>query len=151
MHISNTDAPKVCCICVQGRQHKEALTGTREKATDLLERVHSDICGPMPAPSLNVEKYFITFIDKMSGRVSISLLHSKDGALPAFEAYRVRAAKACGKEIKALRCEGGGEYISRGFRKYLAESGIQHLISTPYNPSDNGLAERMNRMIVENA
>jgi len=151
MHVSNTEGPKVCGICAQGRQHKEAHTGTREKATEILERVHSDICGPMQAPSLNGEMYFITFIDEMSGRVSISLLHSKDGALQAFEAYRARAEKACGKGIKALRSDGGGEYISRGFRKYLAESGIQHMISTPYNPSDNSLAERMNRTIVENA
>ena len=151
MHVSNTNGPKVCGICAQGRQHKEAHTGTREKATEILGRVHSDVCGPMQAPGLNGEKYFITFIDEMSGRVSISLLHSKDGALPAFQTYRVRAEKACGKEIKSLRRDGGGEYTGKAFRKYLAESGIQHIVSTPYSPSDNGLAERMNRTIVENA
>jgi len=84
MHVSNTEGPKVCSICVQGRQHKEAHTGTREKATETLKRAHSDICGPMQAPSVNGEKYFITVIDEISGRVSISLLHSKDGGLPAF-------------------------------------------------------------------
>jgi len=153
MEVSNGDegAAKICGICAQGRQHKEPQTGVRERATEILAIVHTDICGPMQTPGLHGEKYFITFTDEMSGRVSICLLQSKDGALTAFEAYRVRAEKACGREIKALRSDGGGEYINGRFRKYLQDAGIQHIVSTPYSPSQNGLAERMNRTIMENA
>ena len=28
-----------------------------------LQRVHSDVCGPMPTDSIGGKKYFITFID----------------------------------------------------------------------------------------
>lgn len=105
----------------------------------------------MQTPSLKREKYFITFTDEMSGRVSICLLKIKDGALGAFEAYRARAEKTCEREIKSLRSDGGGEYLGKPFQQYLQQAGILHIVSPPYNPAQNGLAERMNRTIMENA
>jgi len=45
----------------------------------------------MQTASLHGERYFITFTDEMSGRVSVCLLHSKDGALAAFQTYQARA------------------------------------------------------------
>jgi len=41
------DENKLCETCAIGRQHKEPMTGTRTKANELLDVVHSDICGPM--------------------------------------------------------------------------------------------------------
>ena len=98
----------------------------------------------MQTPSVQGERYFLTFTDAMSGRVSVSLLHSKDRALAAFQAYRARAEKTSGRQIKRIRSDGGGEYINKPFKKYLEESGIQHIVSPPYTPAQNGLAERMN-------
>jgi len=152
MKVSNPEegTNKICGVCAQGRQHKEAQTGVRERAIKILAVVHTDICGPMQTPGLDGEKCYITFTDGMSGRVNICLLHSKGGVLTAFETYRVRAEKACGRELKALRSDGGGEYINTRFQKYLQDAGIKHIVSTPYSLSQNGRgAERMNRTIME--
>jgi len=153
MEVNNKSesTPKICGICAQGRQHKEAGTKRREKCREILAIVHSDLCGPMQTVGLNGERYFVTFIDEMSGRVSIALLNTKDGAIKAFESYRARAEKSSGKVIKVFRNDGGGEYLNREFKKYLTEAGIQHIVSPPYTPSQNGLAERTNRTIMENA
>lgn len=142
---------KLCGICALGRQHREAETGTREKATELLQVIHTNVCGPMQTPTLTGERYFIAFTDEMSGRVSISLLSSKDGALAAFQAYRARAEKTSGKAIKIMRSDGGGEFLNKRFQQYLRDAGIQHTVSPRYSPAQNGLAERMNRTIMENA
>jgi len=139
-----TGTAKICGICAVGRQQKEPQTKTREKPRELLSIVHTDICGPMQTPSINGERYFVTFTDEKSGRVSICLLRTKDGTLAAFQSYRARAERVSGKRIKSLRSDGGGEYLNREFKKYLAEAGIQHRISPPYSPAQNGLAERMN-------
>lgn len=79
------EAVKICGICALGRQHKEVQTKEREKPSELLSVVHSDICGPMQTPCLTGERYFVTFTDERSGRVSICLLRTKDGALDAFQ------------------------------------------------------------------
>jgi len=83
----------ICGICAGGRQHKEMGTKTREKSEQILGVVHSDLCGSMQTAGLNGERYFVPFIDEMSGRVTITLLNSKDGTLKAFRAYRARAQK----------------------------------------------------------
>ena len=154
MEVSSNEEPntsKICGICAIGRQHKEAGTKTRDKADNILDVVHSDLCGPMQTAGLGGERYFITLIDERSGRVGVSLLHTKDGTLAAFEGYRARAEKSSGRDIKALRSDGGGEYVNHRFKKYLKGAGIQPIISPPYTPSQNGLAERMNRTLMEHA
>jgi len=105
-----TGKSEICGICALGRQHKEAQTGSREKPGELLSVVHTDICGPMQTPTINGERYFNTFTDGQSGLVSVCLLHTKDRALAGFQAYKARAERASGKEIKSLRSDGGGEY-----------------------------------------
>ena len=41
--------------------------------------------------------------------------------------------------------------MRKEFRKYLADSGIQHIVSPAYSSSQNRRAERMNRTIMESA
>lgn len=44
---------------------------------------------------------------------------------------------------------GGGEYTSQAWEAYLARKGIRHQITVRDAPSQNGLAERINRTLVE--
>ena len=62
--IYSTDKKAICESCVMGKQHrlpypKSSSTGT----TDVLELVHSDVCGPMNTPPVGGSMYFVTFID----------------------------------------------------------------------------------------
>ena len=142
---------EICGTGAIGRQHREAMTGAREKAVELLEVVHSDIGGPMQVNTISGERYFITFIDERSGRIAITLLKSKNKALGAFQAYKIRAEKEAGKEIRAFKTDGGGEYINHQFKSYLRNCGMAYRISPPYTPRNNGLAERANRTLMESA
>ena len=153
MEVSDTakEGTRICGICAMGRQHKEAGTGIREKAEEILEVVDSDLCGPMQTIGLSGERYFITFIDEASGRVSLSLLRTKDEALTAFQVYRARAERTSGRQIKSFKSDGGGEYLNKKFRTYLEEAGIHRIVTPPYSPAQNGRAERANRTIMENA
>ncbi len=44
---------------------------------------------------------------------------------------------------------GGGEYTSTEFENYLKNEGITHQLTVPKTPQQNGVAERMNRTLVE--
>lgn len=142
---------EVCKTCAAGHQHKEAMTGKREKTTNLLKQVHSDVCGSIETPALTGERYFVTFIDEASGRLAVSLLHGKGDVFENFVAYRQRAEKETGKEIKLLRTDGEGEYMNARFNTYLREAGIVKVTTPPYTPAQNGLAERANRTLIEAA
>ena len=57
--------------------------------------------------------------------------------------------KHTGKEIKTFRSDNGGEFTSNEFKELCKESGIKRDLSTPYNPQQNGIAERKNITIME--
>ena len=139
----------VCETCAKGKQGRDPLTGERRKTEDILDRIHSDICGPMATVGIMGERYFVTFIDENSGRMAISLLTQKSEVFDRFVQYRTKVENETGKKIKSLRTDGGGEYTGNVCRKYLVDSGITHHITPPYTPEHNGIAERANRTIME--
>ena len=78
-------------------------------------------------------KYFITFIDDYSRYMYLYILHSKGEALDALKVFKVKVEKQCGKQIKIMRSDRGGEYYGRYtengqalglFAKFLQEHGI---------------------------
>lgn len=50
-----------------------------------------------------------------------------------------------------MRSDNGTEYCNNAFTKCLREFGIIHQKSVPYNPEQNGMAERVNRTLTEKA
>ena len=54
-----------------------------------------------------------------------------------------------GRTLKCLRSDNGGEYTSNEFRGYCSKHGIRHIKTVPGIPQHNGVAERMNRTILE--
>ena len=54
--------PSLCVDCIKGKQTKHTKKGAIRNG-ELLEIIHTDICGLFDLPSFGREKYFITFID----------------------------------------------------------------------------------------
>ena len=52
------------------------------------------------------------------------------------------------EKVKTIRTHNGGEYTSRAFQQYLDDHGISHQLTVPYTLQQNGLAERINRTLV---
>ena len=57
--------------------------------------------------------------------------------------------KASGKKLKTLRSDNGGEYTSKMFEAYLKSEGIRHERTITKTPQQKGVAERLNRTLVE--
>ena len=51
--------------------------------------------------------------------------------------------------IKTLISDRGGEYTSKEFEDYLSRKGIKHRLTVHDTPEQNGVAERLNRTLVE--
>ena len=58
-------------------------------------------------------KYFISFIDDYSRYMHIYLFHNKNEALGAFKVFKAEVEKQCGKQIKIVRTDRGGEHYGR--------------------------------------
>ena len=94
---------KVCDACMYGKQ---AMLPFEESSStyELMELVHSDICGPMQTMSISGARYIITFIDHYSQYPQCYFLSMKDGqaALDAFVEYKAWAENQTGQSIKTL-------------------------------------------------
>ena len=50
-----------CEPCLMGKMTKTQFSGTMERAIDLLEIIHTDVCGPMSIDARGGYRYFPTF------------------------------------------------------------------------------------------
>ena len=50
-----------CELCLLGKMTKTPFSGTMERATDLLEIIHTDVCDPMSAVARGKHRCFLTF------------------------------------------------------------------------------------------
>jgi transposase InsO family protein len=76
-------------------------------------------------------------------------LHSKSDAYIAFVKFKCFAENQFSTKIKNFQFDGGGEFTSHQFKKFLETNGIMHRISCPYTSQQNGIAERKHRHLVE--
>jgi transposase InsO family protein len=53
------------------------------------------------------------------------------------------------RNINILRSDNGGEYTSKEFVNFCKYLGIKRELTTPYNPQQDGVAERKNITIME--
>ena len=45
-----------CNACILGKHHKQCFQNSKSRDTRKLILIHSDLCGPMPVPTANVNK-----------------------------------------------------------------------------------------------
>lgn len=140
-----------CIVCCEGKQSRLPFANEGNRSTELLEVIHSDICGPMENVSLGGSRYFLIFVDDHSRMTYVYFLKSKNEAFQYFKEYKARVENATSNKIKILRSDNGREFCNRDFNSYLKKAGILHQKSNPYTPEQNGLCERMNRTLIEKA
>ena len=157
--LSNLDFTdlEVCIDCIKGKQTKHTKKGAT-RSTQLLEIIHTNICGPFDAPSIGGEKYFITFTDDFSCYDYIYLLHDKSQSVNALEMYIKEVERQLDKKVKIIRSDRGGEYYGNydesgqcpgPFSKFLEKHSICAQYTMPGTPHQNGVAERRNRTLME--
>ena len=115
---------------------------------EILELVHTDLCGPIEVQSYKGDIYIMLFVDEYSRMMTIMFLKQKFDAFQMFKWYLARVEKEIGKSLKCLWLEKGGEFTSREFEVFWNEKGIKRQTSTPRTPPQNGIAERRNRSVI---
>ena len=77
------------------------------------------------------------------------LLESKEWSVWEIKEFKALIENISDKKIKTLWSDNGGEYTSKEFEAFCKDAGIKRELTTPYNPQQNGVAERKNRTIME--
>ncbi|CDF39894.1 unnamed protein product [Chondrus crispus] len=128
--INSDNHSPICPACVFGKATRSVIPKQRSssRAQNCLDLVHSDVCGPLEVQSIGGSRCFITFVDDHSNWL---------------------AQTHTGRKVKVLRTDRGGEYLSTEFKSHLDLNGTQHQLTTAYIPEQNGVAERLNRTLID--
>jgi len=140
-----------CAACLQGKQTRHPSSKPAQRASNTLDRVHSDLCGPMTPQSLGGSKYYISFRDDATSWTELEPIKKISHPFGSIKNCFARWEVMHGVKLKAFRSDNGGEYTSHAFEEILASSGCKHEVSAAYSQEQNGVAERVNRTIVGRA
>ena len=91
-----------CEPCLMGKMTKTLFSGTMEQANDLLETIHTEVCGPMRVEARGGYHYFLTFTDDLSRYRYIYLMKHKSETFEKFKEFHNEAENHRDKNIKFL-------------------------------------------------
>ena len=139
-----------CEDCLYGKQHRLPFSSSTSRSNNCLDLIHADTC-EAPCESLGGCSYFVTFIDDFSRKVWVSMLKRKSDVFDKFQIFKNFVENQKGLKIKCLRTDNGGEFCSAEFNNFCRDHGIKRHLTVPGTPQQNGVAERMNRTLMERA
>jgi hypothetical protein len=139
----------ICKGCALGKNIKKPFPSNNNRSKEILDLIHSDVCGSMPVKSLGGSLYYVTFIGDYSRKTWLYLLKTKDEVFNKFQEFKAEIENLRNKKIKILRTDNGGEYTSKEFVAFCKLAGIRRELTVPHNPQQNGVAERKNKSIEE--
>jgi len=139
---------ELCEGCVYGKSHRLKF-GTRERATQPGELIHTDVCGPFMY-SMSGYRYFVLFKDDFSRYREVYFMKQKSKVAEKLKQF-LAESKSAGKVVKEVLSDNGGEFDNGSVRKILQAHGIKQRLTMPYTPEQNGCSERDNRTLVETA
>ncbi|KAD4384336.1 hypothetical protein E3N88_24504 [Mikania micrantha] len=140
---------QLCDACLVGKQRSSSLPSKASyRASQPLELIHADLCGPITPSTPAGNKYFLLLVDDFSRFMWIRMLKTKDEAYGAFRIFKEAVEKETGYKVKALRTDRGGEFTSTKFEQLCSEHGIKRFLTAPYTPQQNGVVERRNQTVL---
>jgi hypothetical protein len=95
--------------------------------------------------------YYVSFIDDFSRKTWIYFLRNKSEVFDRFKEFKALVENQKEKRIKVLRTDNGGDFCENEFEEFCKKCSIERKKTAPYTPQQNGVAERMNRTLMEKA
>ena len=128
--------------------HYKAFPPTTTRIDAIEHLTHIDLWGKYPVQSINRNQYYILMIDDKSRYTTIRFLKQKSQATQHVQNY-ITQLNVRGYNTYAIRVDRGTKFLNNALKTWCAKHGIEIQTTAPNSPSQNGVAERMNRTIVK--
>jgi len=149
---SGAEGKGVCEVCQRGKQPRRPFGRTNERKNYLPgEKLHTDLCGPISPISEDGYSYDLTLTDDASRLTYVKTLRAKSEAAVEIESFVIATERQYGWKLKVLRSDRGGEFVNSALGDFLKSRGIKAELTAPYSPQMNGVAERVNRTLLDRA
>ena len=77
-----------CEVCIQGKCHRLPFKDSESQTKNILELVHSDLCGPIENKSIGGSRYMLTFLDDYTHKVFVYFLKCKSKVFNCFKTFK---------------------------------------------------------------
>ena len=142
----------LCAACECGKQSRKSHPIISESSiAEPLELLHMDLCGPSAIGSLSHKRYILVIVDDYTRYTWVFFLRLKSEAAQQIIDF-IKAIEVKAKlPVRRIRSDNGTEFNNVTLDSFLISKGIEHNLSAPYTPQQNGVVERRNRTLVESA
>ena len=141
-----------CTPCQMGKIHNSPSTRSVEiNTTGPLQLLHMDLWGPSRQATVVGNTYLLTIVDDYSRMCFIYGLKHKNEAMANFSTFLTKWENQLDCRVKRIRTDNGLEFCSATFKEFTDAKGIIHERTNVYSPRMNGVAERLNRTMLEGA
>ncbi|GJW75917.1 putative ribonuclease H-like domain-containing protein [Tanacetum coccineum] len=141
-----------CVACQKGKQHKASCKAKIDRyVTHPLHTLHMDLFGPTSVRSINHASYCLVITDDYSRFCWVFFLAKKDETSGILKTFIRQIENQLTQKVKIIRSDNGTEFKNRVMLEFCGEKGIKQEFSNARTPQQNGVAERMNRTLIEAA
>ena len=95
-----------------------------------MDLLFTDVWGPSSIASINVARYYVSFVDDFSRYTWLFPISSKSDMFRIFSQFHIYVERLFERKIKAIQTDWGGEF--QKLNPLLAKLGISHRISCPH-------------------
>ncbi|KAI3719075.1 hypothetical protein L6452_19965 [Arctium lappa] len=142
----------VYCLDMERKQQK-----TSHKSKELntisssLQLLHMDLFGPTNVMSIGKKSYCLVIVDDYSRFTWVYFLRTKDETSGLTKFFILRIENQTNQKVKVIRSDNGTEFKNHDLNTFCEEKGIERQYNAPRTPQQNGVAERRNRTLIEDA
>jgi hypothetical protein len=139
---------QLCGPCVLGKMRKHSFSPSDHRAQEPLELVHVDVFGPFSIDDLGLGDdmdrfHAIVFVDDYSRFGWVYKLEAKSDCIEALERDLDEVGIFKLGNVRQFRCDNAPELNSQAWGDRCRDFGVApNQTTTPYAPSQNGVAEK---------
>jgi len=112
---SENEQKEKCEDCVQGSLARKPFSHPQHTTIKALERIHSEVCGPVETLSLGKCRYFVLFTAEYTRYTSGYFMHHKLDTFNCFLEFKAEAEKTTGEKFSHLEVMVEGNTMGRDF------------------------------------
>ncbi|GKC63185.1 putative ribonuclease H-like domain-containing protein [Tanacetum coccineum] len=110
-----------------------------------------DLFGPTSVKSINHASYCLVITDDCTRFSWVFFLATKDETSGILQNFIRQIENQLNHRVKIIRSDNGTEFKNRDMLEFCGNKGIKQEYSNARTPQQNGVAERMNRTLIEAA
>jgi hypothetical protein len=113
----------ICVVMKRGQLPFPQQSSLRAK--ERLKLMHGDLCGPVTPTTPEGRHYFLLLINDLSRYMWVVVLDSKGEAANAIRCSQAAAEAECSHNLRVLRTDNDGEFMTAKFVSYCTDEGVQ--------------------------